>query len=277
MGAGGDTCPHPLASHPMNTNPEGNPEMNTHDDDGLFDADLFAALTNATPAPMAKGLPARHRIDGLGGDHVLAASSAIDPAVMINAATAWGSDPDAMRTLLQSALDANAEPLYAHQQAAILYGWHSIEAHGGVLFGHDMGVGETRMFLTLASLILAQRQGYAILIGPPVGKGGYQSEIARCFPGLRFAHLEGRKVYALPEADVYFISDDTLTMRAWLTNGQDAEGHIIPNRFVRDASVLVRDEIHRDKGNGTKPTGRCATMLACTKALHDAGTPVIGV
>ena len=233
--------------------------------DSLTD-DLLAALqsagtTPALPAPAAPAAPTyrEQAIGRLGGDDVLAASKATEPH-------------------LAHHVPGMARPFLAHQAAAFVYCLAAIARWGGTMLGHDMGLGKTQVFLALIAEWLHRHGGYAILVGPPVGKGGYQQDMAAAFPGLTIVHLQGRKPYKPEPADVYFLSDDPLTLRAWLTAGADSKGHLFPSTFATGASILVRDEIHRDKGGANaKPTARAKVMLAVSKALHAAGKPVVGV
>jgi hypothetical protein len=215
----------------------------------FLNPDIFAALgvaATAVPVTTTVAVPA-----GLGDDEVLAASKSLAADVSIATMT---------RTFLP------------HQGAAYLYCKASIARWGGAILGHDMGLGKTQVLLALAN----ETNGYAILIGPPVCKGGYMSDLQAAFPHLRFAHLQGRKGGRVPDADVYFISDDPLTMKAWLTAGTDASKNLVVNRFALGAGILIRDEIHRDKGANAKPTTRAKVMLAVTAALRAQGTPVVG-
>ena len=191
---------------------------------------------------------------------------------------------EASRSLAAEAHPAGmVRPFLAHQAAAFLYVIASIARWGGAMLGHDMGLGKTQVFLAAIAEALASARSagtvdpYAVLIGPPVGKGGYLADMQAAFPHLRFEHLQGRKVYARPPADVYFLSDDPLTLRAWLTYGVDERKRPIVPRFAAEATILVRDEIHRDKGNQGRPSARAKVMLAVSNALRAAGTPIVGV
>ena len=229
-------------SNPATTNPFG-------DDDDLFAA--LSAAASAAPAhkPLTFG-------PNLGDDTVLEASRALSATATVAGMT---------RAFLP------------HQAAAFLYILGAIARFGGALLGHDMGLGKTQVFLAAIAQRLAEVGGYAIIVGPPVAKGGYMADLQAAFPHLRFAHLQGRKVYALPPADIYFMSDDSLTMRAWLTAGQDTQKRFIVSTFARHASIIVRDEIHRDKGQGGRPSARAKVMLAVSAAVRELRTPIIGV
>lgn len=219
-------------------------------------AALFAAAPTDAPTPSAQ--PA-----GIGGDDILAASKALTAEATVH---------------------GMARPFLAHQAAAFVYVLAAIARWGGAMLGHDMGLGKTQVFLAvIAEALHRSRQAgdvdpYAILVGPPVGKGGYLSDTEAAFPGLRIVHLSGRKPYKPEAADIYFLSDDPLTLRAWLTAGADAKGHLFPSTFAKGATILVRDEIHRDKGGANaKPTARAKVMLAVTAALRATNRPVVGV
>jgi hypothetical protein len=224
-------------------------------------AALSAAGTPLTPeAPAAKPAPA-----GMGDDEYRDQSKALTP---------W----------LPYHVHGMTREFLPHQAAAFLFILAAIAKFGGALLGHDMGLGKTQVFLAAIADALhnARNDGavdpYAIIAGPPVGKGGYWQDAAAAFPNLRIVHLQGRKVYTPEPADIYFISDDPLTMRAWLTAGADTKGNLHPSRFALGATMFVRDEIHRDKGGANaKPTARAKVTLAVTKALRAAGKPVIGV
>jgi hypothetical protein len=231
--------------------------------------DLLAALQSAgaAPTPAAPAAPTYRTVavGRMGDDDVLAASKATEAN-------------------LAYSVPGMARPFLAHQAAAFLYCLAAIARWGGAMLGHDMGLGKTQVFLAIIAewLHRARNAGeanpYAILAGPPVGKGGYMADMQAAFPGLRFVHLQGRKPYRPEQADVYFISDDPLTLRAWLTSGADSKGHLIPSTFARGASILVRDEIHRDKGGANaKITARAKVMLAVTNALRATERPVVGV
>jgi Helicase conserved C-terminal domain len=228
----------------------------------LFDENLFKALGDKaaaapTPAPF---VPA-----GLAGDDVLAASSALKPLTPV-------------------IVPGMARPFQSHQAAAFNYVLGSIERWNGSLLGHDMGLGKTQVLLATVAHFIARKPGYSIMIAPPVAVAGYRDDLAAAFPHLRMVHLKGRRperdangAIVLPaEADIYFMSDDPLTLKAWLTDGNDPRGRSIPSSFATGAVVLTRDEIHRDKGNMGKPTTRSKVMLAVAKALRERGVPVIG-
>jgi SWI/SNF-related matrix-associated actin-dependent regulator 1 of chromatin subfamily A len=173
-------------------------------------------------------------------------------------------------------------PYRTHQAAAHLAANADIAAWGAALLGDDMGLGKTQV---LAALISERIGGgkYAIVVIPPVALAGYQQDFAAAFPHLRVVHLKGRKVYKRPDADVYLINDDSQTMAAWLTyttvehkGGRDVKVQH-GNDFVKGAALIGRDEIHRDKGNQGKPTGRARTMLAVGAAARERRIPIVGM
>lgn len=215
----------------------------------LFSQDLTqqaAATTAAAP------VPALHT--GLAGDDVLAASKAL---------TAEATVPGMVR------------PFLPHQAAGYLYAKGALARWGGAFLGQDMGLGKTQIIDVLIADALAARPGYAICIAPPVALAGYQSDLAAAFPHLRLAHLKGRTPTDPPPADIYFISDDSLTLKAWLCPHLDAQGHLVPSPLATGCSILSRDEVHRDKGNQGKPNSRGKVMLAVTAALRDRGIPIV--
>ena len=177
-------------------------------------------------------------------------------------------------------------PFLAHQAAAYDYGRRSIIRNGYVLICDAPGLGKTQVAFALVSDALREHGGYAIMVAPPVAKGGYISDLQASFPHLRFHHCFGTKpdFDALPEADIYFLSDHTQSMKAWLVdtvkvekNGREVDT-FVPNAFAAGASIFVRDEIHRDKGiDGNLGKGRGAVNLAVTTALRAAGKPVVAL
>ena len=136
-----------------------------------------------------------------------------------------------------------ARPYLAHQVAAHIAARYSIDTNGCVVIGDDMGMGKTQVLLGLIAERIADG-GYAIVIAPPVTKAGYVNDMKAAFPALRFAHLSGRKpdFANLPIADVYWLSDDSQTMQAWLTRNEtytDRDGHektrLVANAFAMGA------------------------------------------
>ena len=171
-------------------------------------------------------------------------------------------------------------PYQAHQAAGHVAANHAIATFGTAVIGDDMGLGKTQ----LASGLVAERiadGGYAVVIAPPVTWAGWSNDMQAAFPHLRFAQVKGTKpdFANLPIADVYWLSDHSVTMQNWLTTkttekDQYGKEHtvFVPNAFALGAKVLVRDEIHRDKGaNGKATTGRAKVMMAVGKALPGPG------
>jgi hypothetical protein len=236
----------------------------------LFGNAVTQALAATTPAQATKALQQGWLAQGLGGDDVLAASQALVPLFPVNV-------PGMVR------------PYRAHQAAAHVAANADIARWGAALLGDDMGMGKTQVLAGLISERLDEATAngvakpYAVVVIPPVALAGYQQDFAAAFPHLRIVHLKGRKVYTLPAADVYLINDDSQTMAAWLTyttvehrGGRDVKvAH--GNDFVKRSVLFGRDEIHRDKGNQGKPTGRARTMLAVGEALRVAGKPIVGM
>lgn len=226
----------------------------------LFGNAVTSAAANHTPALVPASTPV---FAGLGDDTVLAASQALAP-------------------LMPVVVPGMVRPYRTHQAAAHVAANGAIARFGCALIGDDMGMGKTQV----AEALIAERVGNgkaAIVVAPPVALAGWAQDLAASFPHLRMVHLKGRKVYTRPDADIYFINDDSLTMQAWLTytttehkGGRDVKV-LHANDFAKSAAILVRDEIHRDKGNGGKPTGRAKVMLAVGAALRAQGTPIVGM
>ena len=213
---------------------------------------MLGAKISATPAPVAPFIP---MAAGLGGDDVLAASSALSADATV---------PGMLR------------PFMPHQAAAYLYCLGAIARFGGALLGDDMGMGKTQVMLALA----AQADGYSIVIAPPVTLAGYKGDIAAAFPALKMFHAKGRTAGDIPAGtDIVFLSDDPLTLRAWLTNGLDAKKNFTISDLALGAGMLIRDEMHRDKGADGKPgspTSRARLMLHLSAALRSRGVPIVG-
>ena len=198
-----------------------------------------------------------------------------------------------------------ARDFLPHQAVAYHYSIESFLRWGSVLIGDDMGLGKTQVMQALIATTLAIRPGPAVVIAPPVTFGGWASDLAAAFPGLTIAHLKGRKApkrcttcgyeydtpttdapctgpehtpeVILPDANILFLSDDPLTLRAWLTHGINARKQFILSNVALNASILVRDEIHRDKGADGRPgtpTSRAKLMLTLGDALRGR-TPII--
>jgi hypothetical protein len=221
----------------------------------LFKSNITQAATQALASVIVPPTPLII-IPGLGADNVLAASKAL----------AAIAHPQGM-----------LRPFLPHQAAAYLYARDSIARWGCSLIGDDMGMGKTQVLLALVADSVANG-GYAVMVAPPVCKAGYQADLQAAFPALRFHHLYGRKAdFAnLPTADIYFISDDALTMKAWLVESAPAKQLPVINAFAAGATIVVRDEIHRDKGNEDKPSARAKVMLALGAAMRANNRPIIG-
>jgi SWI/SNF-related matrix-associated actin-dependent regulator 1 of chromatin subfamily A len=219
----------------------------------LFDPTLAAAAAAAPVTPVVA-------FHGLGDDAWLAASKALAPAAPV-------------------VIPGLARPFHPWQASAYLYAQASIARWGGCLVGDDMGLGKTAVLLALAAERIAATGRPAIIVAPPVAEGGYITELAACFPNLRLCIVKGHKRLPLPDADVFFISDDSRTMSTWLTDevvGANGKKHHVASAWVQTASLIARDEIHRDKGNGDKPTGRSKVMLAVGAWCRSVGTPIVG-
>ena len=223
-------------------------------------SDLFALLNEradkgAAPSP----------IINMGEIAALSASLTTDIAVSV---------PGMARTFLP------------HQAVSYLYATGAIERWGCVFVGDDMGLGKTQVMQALvANMLAAGRKGHALVIAPPVTFGGWSSDLRAAFPGLTIAQIKGRTAerddqgrVVLPDADVLFLSDDPLTMRAWMTEGLDQRKRFVMTNVVTDAAVVVRDEIHRDKGAAGKPgspTSRAKLMVTVGEVLRAQGTPIV--
>ena len=227
----------------------------------------MALFTVATAAAEGFSLPASATAAPvLGGDDIVRASQAL---------TAEVTAPAGM-----------ARPFLAHQAAAYAYAKGSIARWGCAFLGDDMGLGKTQVLLANIADAVASG-GYAILVGPPVAWGTYETEVRAAFPGLTIAKLHGRTRKAAPAADIYFLSDDAGTLAAWLTDistdartGEplkDAKGKVIrvASKLTRGAAIFVRDEVHRDKGNQGKPSGRAKVSLIVGAELRSLGRPVV--
>lgn len=209
--------------------------------------------TAAAPSPVV--------IPGLGDDTVLAASLAL--------------------TTDQDIALAMVRPFLAHQAAAFVAAEASIERWGSVLLGDDMGMGKTAVMCALA--VSHARPGHpAIVVAPPVTRHGWVTELRAMFPTHTLAFLHGRTRGAVPTADILFVNDDSQTMEAWLTDisivkagGRDHKVHAA-SAIAKTASIIIRDEIHRDKGNGPRPSGRSKVMLALGEWARSTSTPIVG-
>lgn len=258
----------------------------------LFTEDILAAA-NAAPAPVTKP------VTGLGDD-------------------AWLDMSQALTTDAPVDVPGMVRPFLAHQAAAFLYMLAALARFGCVLLGHDMGLGKTQMMLAAVAKRLHEVGGYAVMVAPPVAKAGYIGDLQACFPHLRMHHLQGRKAgyrcsncgdamlwptmahpapecaveagvcvprLDVPQADIYFISDDPQTLQAWLTvphEHTDRHGNTVTTMnaspFAKGCAMFTRDEIHRDKGiDGSPAKGvRTKVMDVLGHALREANVPRIG-
>lgn len=214
-------------------------------------------------------------------DPSLLAQANVVPAVPAAAFTGLGDDAwlDASRSLADEAHPQGmVRPFLPWQAAAYNYANASISRWGGALLGDDMGLGKTQVLLALAADAV-RHGGYAIAIAPTVAEAGYRSDLFASFPNLKLHVVRGRTVKPLPAADIYFISDDPLTLKAWLAvEHKNAQGKIVTeaSAWAKGAAIICRDEIHRDKGNQGKPSVRSRVLLAVGKAAREAGKAIIG-
>ena len=219
-------------------------------------------------------------------DITAAAAAAATPVAPVIIPGTWDRTAAAARnralsTTTDLVVPGMVRPYLPHQAAAHEAAMAAIAHYGYAVLADDMGLGKTQVMLGLAAEHITQG-GYVIMIAPPVTKAGYMGDLAAAFPHLRFAHLHGRKAdFAnLPIADVYWLTDDAPTMKAWLTRtetrtvkGKD-EKVLVANAFTLGAKFLTRDEMHRDKGSqGKATTGRAQVMMAVGAALRAQGTP----
>jgi hypothetical protein len=237
-----------------------------------------------------------------------AAKPVAAPAAPAGMDPAWVARSKALDTTDIRPVPGLVRPFMPHQAAAFAYASDSIAKWGFAFLGHDMGLGKTQLLYALIAARLAQHGGYAIAIAPPVAKAGYILDLQACFPHLRFAHLQGRKprwiceqcetaivpVYGetrdcavggvcsprladVPPADIYFLSDDPGTLKAWFVHVEKVERgeRFHANAFVTGASILCRDEVHRDKGAMGKwdTSLRAKVMMTVCRALRDVGVP----
>ena len=208
----------------------------------------------------------------------IAAQAAASEAAIIAASSALAIDtPVAVPGLVP-------DGMYPWQHAAVAYALGSIARHGGAVIGDDMGLGKTRVALALISIWRAAgATGPCLVVTPPANLGGYQREMADAFPSLRMFVAQGRKTTRIPaDADIVWMSDDALTMRAWLTQGErkleDGRTVAVPSSVTTSLCGYVRDEAHRDKGNGGRPSttrSRAAVSLLVSETLRNAGKPVV--
>lgn len=224
----------------------------------LFSSNILAAAAQAVVPTPAQAV----------------AQAAATEAVIAAASKALATD----RTITVPGL---VRPLYDHQVAALAYAQDSIARNGGVLIGDDMGMGKTAVALALIAMATANG-GYAVVVTPPANLGGYEREVRDAFPGLTMAIAKGHKPYRIdPAARLVWMSDDAKTMRSWLADREvkDASGHtrLVVSPLAANAVMFVRDEIHRDKGNMSKPTLRARVSLAVAASMRDQGRPVVGM
>jgi hypothetical protein len=194
-------------------------------------------------------------------------------------------------------------PFLPHQAVAYLYATGSLDRWGCVFVGDDMGLGKTQVMQALIATHLTAGKR-ALVIAPPVTFGGWVSDLRAAFPNVTIAQCKGRSaertcpdcghvydapeacpscggtaaVVTLPDADVLFMSDDPLTMRAWMTNGITERKAFVLTNAVTNASVIVRDEIHRDKGAAGKPgsaTSRAKLMVTVGDACRARNIPIV--
>ena len=225
-------------------------------------------------------------------DDLFAAANAVrnnNAPAIVPASTFVAHDMHTLSSALTTATPVTVpgmvRPYLAHQGAAHLAANYAISEYGCALLGDDMGMGKTQvLFGLVAERVLAG--GYAIMVAPAVALQGYRSDLAAAFPSLRLAHLHGRtaKLDDLPDADIYFLTDDSLTLRAWFTDAVETIVRgvtvttYVPNSFVTGAAMLTIDEIHRHKGQNGKPktvTSRSAIMLQVGDALRANQVPVV--
>lgn len=237
--------------------------MNPDDLMSLLDAAVTEARTVAPASPFTPTAP------GAVTDRI-AASKALVPAGEVHV-------PGMLR------------PFLDHQAAAYQYLLATMRARGGAYDGDDMGLGKTQVLQALIAQRLTETQGFALVIAPAITIKGWRDDLRAAFPGLRMVHLHGRGGHIerdedtgriiLPKADIYWMSDDPLTMRAWLTNGLNTRKQFVLSNVVTEASIIVRDEIHKDKGADGKPqapTSRSRLMLTVGAACHAQGTWIVG-
>lgn len=178
-----------------------------------------------------------------------------------------------------------AQAMRPWQDAALQYCFDSFERWGCVLEGDDMGLGKTRVALALIKLNRWQGQGPAIVVTPPANLGTYQRELEAAFPDMKMYMAKGRTPCRIPaDTDIVWMSDDALTMRAWLSAGErvvriNGKDHktLIPSALLSSACLYVRDEIHRDKGAQAKPTLRAKVSLLAGNTMRENGRYVVGM
>ena len=220
----------------------------------LISTNTLSATPAAAPAPVV--------IPGLGDDAVLAMSAALTTEFPVN-------------------LPGLVRPMLAHQAAALVAAEASITRWGTVLLGDDMGLGKSGVMIGLAVPRITPGHP-ALVVAPPVTRHGWITELRAMFPGKTIAFLHGRKRGDVPTADILFVNDDPLTMQAWLTDvvtveksGKPVKTHVASD-IAKRASIIIRDEIHRDKGTNEKPGTRTKVMLALGEHARAAGIPIVG-
>jgi SWI/SNF-related matrix-associated actin-dependent regulator of chromatin subfamily A-like protein 1 len=213
-----------------------------------------------------------------------AGTPAVSPVLDMSAIAALSA---ALTTTSFVTVPGMARPFLPHQAVCHLYLDRALAEWDCAFVGDDMGLGKTQVMQARIATILAATPGkHALVIAPPVTFGGWSSDLRAAFPGLTIAQIKGRKVehdadgnVVLPDADVLFLSDDPLTMRAWMTNGIDDRKRFVLTNTVLDAAIIVRDEIHRDKGADGKPgspTSRAKLMVTTGDACRVHRIPIIG-
>jgi len=210
----------------------------------------------------------------------VAAQQAEQRAAIISASTALEPQGSVM-------VPGCTRPLYPHQQAAVEYISAALTRFGGAIVGDDMGMGKTAVALSMVALWKqAGATGPTIIVTPPAVLGGLQREMREAFPALTMTVVQGRKpLPKVPTTDIVWMSDDSLTMRAHLTEvdlhaSKTGERVEVASRLVHAAAGFIRDEAHRDKGVGGRPKGvrsRAATSLLVADALRIAGKPVLAM
>lgn len=175
--------------------------------------------------------------------------------------------------------------LYPWQTAAVEYALGAISRHGGAIIGDDMGLGKTRVALALIAIwrAAAPAGGPVLVVTPPANLGGYQREMLDAFPTMTMHVAQGRKPTRIaPGTDILWMSDDALTMRAWLTCGEEklADGRTVamPSPIAKSLIGYIRDEAHRDKGNGGRPAttrSRAAISILLGEMLRASACPVV--
>ena len=219
----------------------------------LFDPTIQAQAATVTVAPP----PAFH---GLGDDAWFAASSRIDPLAPVT-------------------VQGMARPFLPWQESAYTFANDCIARWGGTLIGDDMGLGKTQVMHALAADAIHRTGRPAIIVIPPVGEAGHISDLRVAFPNLTITMVKGHKRKPLDPADIYLLSDDSRTMKVWLTDttinvaGKEV---IEASDWVKSAGIIIRDEIHRDKGSNGKANGRSKAMLAVGNYCRLVGMPIVG-